>query len=48
MLHQVKGAVIVSSYPGELYAELYVDWKMISGLASSSAIGAPNERSAYG
>ena len=30
VLHQVKGMVILSGYPSELYQELYADWRHIS------------------
>jgi DNA adenine methylase len=28
-LHQVKGMVIVSSYPSELYDQLYAGWRCV-------------------
>jgi DNA adenine methylase len=33
MLHQVKGASIISSYDSSLYRELYSDWRMVATVA---------------
>ncbi len=29
LLHSLRGMVIISSYPGELYHRLYGDWKRV-------------------
>jgi DNA adenine methylase len=37
LLHQVKGMVVLSGYPGELYQELYPDWQRIDRTALTEA-----------